>query len=1098
MWKNKISSTKFSILASFIFEVLLILSSIDVTASNTFHIVTSLDSPCPGEFVGVPCLTLQQYVFNPSINDNTTLLFESGNHTLSSPFTATAAMKYNLSGSDVEVECFSAAKFTFVAIQQVYISGIRFLRCHRGINFTNILTLTISNCILQYGSSQVSRTRKPPIIISNVAACYIQRSLFSYNTNAYNTGYGTLYILNSALHIYNSTFDNNFAEYQGGVIYAESNFGQLLHVLIFNSNFTNNRAGNTAGLGGVIFIGSRNNYRPLISLIVSNCSFINNTAQHDGGALSYFGSEAVVITNSNFSNNSITRSDSRGGAIYSISMINATQCHFNANTANEGGAIYSDSKLISEHSTFTNNVANNGGAIYVRNISSITSCDFFHNTALNFGGGIYSTGTNSSIFITSTFFINNTAISFGGGAVYSNSRYSNITLMSSIFSNNSASYCSVLDVDEFYHFNVSIRDSVFTLNTATDSVLGGGVACIRNASIELLRSTFKHNYAALHGGVFHIDESDILVDGSLFVNNSAAMDGGVFYTYVHASNYNIRRCLFSHNSAGADGGVIFIGRVNSQVKINESIFSFNDASDRGGVAAIIGSSIYMDRTNVLNNTAEFGGVISACNSEVTALENELYTTIDPVYSFCTLYDGDVLHFNRSAPIDVNDDIVTTTSKLEAPTSQSPEPSVIEPAMMTNLNSSFTSMKLINSLQFQSSSVSHLDIPAPSVTDSIQLDNIQLTGEMSSSTYSIAMPVSSNPDVTLDYSATLNQFSNILAKHSTEETILPTETIAAFATEMTEHVSLTYQMQNTSFAVLFLHTSQVSASLYSSTMLDKTSSILSKQSPDKTITADSLLSSTEMTEHISPTSTNTNQRMLMLSTLTSTLSFSTETLSNILPKPSSQENIFPTESVLTSIMEITEHVSLTYQMPQLSASSYFSTMLDKTSSILSNQSPDKTITTDSLLPYTEMTENISPTSTIPNTNQRMLMSSTLTSTLSFSTETLSNILLKPSSQENVFPTESLLTSITEITEGFAAAKPTITIQHTPLLTTVVINKSDIPDSTTTVDNREDATKSSFNPDTELKFTILFAVVSVLLVVIIFGIIFMFAKWLQSKN
>ncbi len=87
----------------------------------------------------------------------------------------------------------------------------------------------------------------------------------------------------------------------------------------------------------------------------------------------------------------------------------------------------------------------------------------------------------------------------------------------SIFSYNSASYCSVLDVDEFYHFNVSITDSVFTYNMATGRLLGGGVACIRNASIYILRSSFQLNQAALHGGVFHIDESDVLVDESVFV-----------------------------------------------------------------------------------------------------------------------------------------------------------------------------------------------------------------------------------------------------------------------------------------------------------------------------------------------------------------------------------------------------------------------------------------------------------------------------------------------------------------------------------------------------------------------------------------------------
>ena len=126
------------------------------------------------------------------------------------------------------------------------------------------------------------------------------------------------------------------------------------------------------------------------------------------------------------------------------------------------------------------------------------------------------------------------------------------------------------------------------------------------------------------------------------------MEGGVFY--VHASNYNISRSQFSLNSAGDDG----VLQVNSKMNIDEFIFSLNDASDRGGVVAIIASSMYMEinRTNIFNNTASFGGIISACNSEVTVLEEDLFVSTDPVYSFSTLYDGDVTYFDITAPQDL--------------------------------------------------------------------------------------------------------------------------------------------------------------------------------------------------------------------------------------------------------------------------------------------------------------------------------------------------------------------------------------------------------------------------------------------------------------
>ena len=129
------------------------------------------------------------------------------------------------------------------------------------------------------------------------------------------------------------------------------------------------------------------------------------------------------------------------------------------------------------------------------------------------------------------------------------------TSTSSTFHNNSASYWGVLNVDNYTHYNVYLTNSIFTYNTASGQTIGGGV----NATINIINCVFKHNSANLHAGVFYIDESHTTIDGSLFINNSAALDGGVFYTYIHASDYIIRRSQFSENTAGRDGGVILIG-----------------------------------------------------------------------------------------------------------------------------------------------------------------------------------------------------------------------------------------------------------------------------------------------------------------------------------------------------------------------------------------------------------------------------------------------------------------------------------------------------------------------------------------------------------
>ena len=61
------------LLAKCLFMVLLLLlNALQYSSCERFNIVPSPDSPCPGEFTGEPCLTLEQYVTNPSLSSNIT------------------------------------------------------------------------------------------------------------------------------------------------------------------------------------------------------------------------------------------------------------------------------------------------------------------------------------------------------------------------------------------------------------------------------------------------------------------------------------------------------------------------------------------------------------------------------------------------------------------------------------------------------------------------------------------------------------------------------------------------------------------------------------------------------------------------------------------------------------------------------------------------------------------------------------------------------------------------------------------------------------------------------------------------------------------
>jgi hypothetical protein len=70
----------------------------------------------------------------------------------------------------------------------------------------------------------------------------------------------------------------------------------------------------------------------------------------------------------------------------------------------------------------------------------------------------------------------------------------------------------------------------------------------------------------------------------------------------------------------------------------------------------------INRTNIFNNIAQFGGVISACNSQVT---DSLVVTVDPLLPFCVLYEGDIQIYNITAPTDpkvFTTEFITTTEQ----------------------------------------------------------------------------------------------------------------------------------------------------------------------------------------------------------------------------------------------------------------------------------------------------------------------------------------------------------------------------------------------------------------------------------------------------
>ncbi len=219
------------------------------------------------------------------------------------------------------------------------------------------------------------------------------------NINAYSTPTGSTPNFNHC------TFQNNFAEGQGGAVYVEAGNGGVAFPIFNDCIFQNNEAGSS---GGAVYHSGYSNGN--ISTAFTNCDFLNNTAGSSGGAVfnhgGVSGSTSPTFKQCNFdSNNSI---EQHGGAMYNLAT-NAglsspliINCRFYNNSGYAAGGIYNNGTLGGVSSptitnctfvaNYTTNSSGNGGAIYANGSQSgtsaptITNCIFWDNMTQNSNG----------------------------------------------------------------------------------------------------------------------------------------------------------------------------------------------------------------------------------------------------------------------------------------------------------------------------------------------------------------------------------------------------------------------------------------------------------------------------------------------------------------------------------------------------------------------------------------------------------------------------------------------------------------------------------------------------------------------------------------
>ncbi len=390
-----------------------------------------------------------------------------------------------------------------------------------------ISDMTISNCIGETDGGAIffGTGTNSYLIISN---CLI--------TTCSVTGDGGAVSLNGTdTKIINTTITNCVAGIYGGAVHADNGVNLTMTDCIISENTSSN-------YGGGIYIAINANKASL-----TNCTIINNsTTPRYGGGI--YCRALLTINDSTISGNT---SENRGGGIYfdvqDQAITNTIEnCIISNNTASTlGGGIgsYKTHFNISNSVIIANNATNSyGGGIYINAANQewntyIYNSKVLDNLAADNGGGMYITDQNIWIY-NSTFSgnsaTNNTA---DGGGIFSGGGQSYLFIDSSLFYNNNASddggAMSIVDP-------AVLQNCTISENTSSDR--GGGIH-INSSGTETQKfynCTVYNNTCATttEGGGFYRNNGSVEIYNSIIASNNPSSDIAGNINVIEYSLYN--------------------------------------------------------------------------------------------------------------------------------------------------------------------------------------------------------------------------------------------------------------------------------------------------------------------------------------------------------------------------------------------------------------------------------------------------------------------------------------------------------------------------------------------------------------------------------
>ncbi len=407
-----------------------------------------------------------------------------------------------------------------------------------------------------------------------------------------------------------STVRRNSAGSGGGI----RNFGGT--VTIRNGSIIGGTgAGNSAGGGGG---GIYNENAGQVTIDASTVS--GNTAQLGGGIFNIDTGSVITIQNGSVIGGTApgsgnTATTSGGGGIFNRDRGRVTidASEVSGNTASIGGGIRNLTSgavvIIQNGSTVRANTATDGGGIYNTTFGEVTidTSTVSANTASGNGGGIYNSGSNSTVTIQDGSTVGgagaaNTATD--GGGIYNNTG-GQVTVDTSTVSASTASGNGggIHNSGTLTIRNGSTIGGAGAANTATAS--GGGIYS-QAGQVTINASTVSTNSASGGGGIYARGTLAI-ENGSIISGNSATTDGGGIFK--DAGTATIDASTVSNNTATQGGGGIYTGGAAFTIRNGSTIGgagAANTAAFGGGIFNNEGT-VTIDASTVSANTASSQG-----------------------------------------------------------------------------------------------------------------------------------------------------------------------------------------------------------------------------------------------------------------------------------------------------------------------------------------------------------------------------------------------------------------------------------------------------------------------------------------------------------